>query len=184
MRHLKRGFLIVIIMCSFLVSCFKSNPMERDDLSRFSPTMSEYGVTQSIIPEDFLDKFAYVDGYCCHFCYCKSFEYSISDRALVYIKYDDDIYSEAKSYVFENLELSGEAVETYNGYIFYNNYSGRWSIDYPYKFLRFAYNDSKNALIFIGCYTSNDFDKNIELTASDWGAFLEEYYGDWYDFSQ
>lgn len=178
-------FSVAVLLCVCLSACYTADPFEKRSLDSFSSTWSNYGTTRNIIPEGFIDKFAYTDGYCYHFCFGKSdFSFDISDRALLFFEYDDETYNQAKEYVFANLTLSSEPIEEYNGYIFYDNYAEHFNFDFPYAFLRFAYNDSKNTLIFMGCYTFEDFDKDIEQTSADWGAFLEEYYGEWYDFSQ
>ena len=184
MRFLKHCSLILVVFCLFLTACVQSDPLEKDDLQDFSPTWSNYQVTSNIIPENFINAFDYIDGYCCHFCYGKSFfSLEVSDRALLFFKYDDETYQQAKNYVFESLELSISPVEEYNGYVFYDNYTGSLSNDFPYSFMRFAYNDSNNTLIFIGCYMSIGFDDNIDELSQNWGAFLNEFYGQWYDFS-
>ena len=183
MKFLKIIFLL-IICCVCLGGCFTSDPLERDDLKDFSPMCSNYGVTRDIIPENFIDNFAYTNGYFCYFCYGKSSLFSISDRALLYFEYDNETYYQAKEYVFENLNLSDSPVEEYNEYVFYDNYTGTLPINFPYSFMRVAYNDSNNTLIFIGCYMSSDFDQNIDELSNNWEEFLKRYYNNWYDFSQ
>ena len=189
MKKITWIFLVAICLCICLSACDTDDPFEKKSLDNFSEEWSNYSTTDNIIPEGFINRFAYTDGYCYHFCFGKDFSFAVSDRALLFFEYDDETYNQAKEYVFANLILSSKPVEEYNGYIFYDNYSEQLfneesSYAFPYAFMRFAYNDSKNTLIFIGCFTSHDFDENMKQTSADWGVFLEKYYGEWYDFSQ
>ena len=107
------------------------------------------------------------------------------DKSLLYLKYDSETYSEAKAYTLEQLKLSEQIVDIYNNYYFFENLTSRSTClkdNFPYSFVRFAYNDTNNTLVFIGFYSGSG--EKAKITADDWGGFLEEYYGDWYDFSE
>ncbi len=53
--------------------------------------------------------------------------------------------------------------------------------DYPSWFNMFAYNDQKETLVFMGFYCT-DKDYNIAGKVKNWGAFLDEFYGEFFDF--
>ena len=179
MKKLNQCFWILVVLCVCLSACgisdkLKSDPLERDSLDSFSPMCSDFGIAANIIPENFIENFKYTDGYWCHFIFGKTFFslFSQSERVLLFFEYDDETYFQAKEYVFENLKLSYSPVEKYNNFVFYDNYTDGESYCFPYSFVRFAYNDSKNTLIFIGCYMSRDFDDNIDEVTNDWGLYL------------
>ena len=175
--------LIFVVMCVCLSACDTDYSTERRPPEDFSSSCSDYGVATGMIPEDFISKFPYSNGYFCHYVFSKSFfSSSCSDRALLFMEYDKQTYDQAKEYVFATMDLSDESVETYNEYVFYDNYTAYFGINAPYQFKRFAFNDSKKTLIFIGHYSFQYYDI-LEEYSDDWGAFLNDFYGDWYDFS-
>ena len=184
MRKIIHCVLIITMLCLCLSACDRDYSTEKRSPKDFSQNASELGVTRALIPEEFVEKFTYTDGYYCHYCFSKSFfSSSSSDRALMFLQYDGETYEEAKAYVFANMDLSEESVESYNGYAFYDIYTESFGINAPHQFKRFAFNDSKKTLIFIGHY-SFQYEDILEEYSDDWGAFLNDFYGDWYDFSQ
>ena len=112
--------------------------------------------------------------------------YALDERVLVYIKYDDDTYENAKKYAMENLILSDAPVEEYNGYVFYDNFTNDGNeFKFPYMFNRLAYNDSNNTLIFLGLYCVHyDDDYLFRLYEYEWADLLEVMYEEWYSFSE
>ena len=153
-------------------------------MTDFSPYLSDMGVASDLIPEDFIDSFSYEDGYFCHHIYkrLKNGFIEFSDRILLYARYPEEAYDQAKESVFKNLNVTTDAVAEYNGYVFYDNNSvSSFLNDYPYAFIRFAYHDGKNTLIFLGYYTEKGFDDSLQTKSFE--KILTEYFGDWYDFS-
>ena len=169
--------ILIIMLCILLCSC---TPFEKHGINNYHPANSDVEITIFLPEGDFLNMFEYVEGDYRFYRYEKiAFAVEI-ERAFMYLKYDDEVYPLAKQYVLENNYLSENSVDEYKGYIFYDrNYGERYFK--PSEFRRFAYNDSNNTLLFIGFYEGADYANVSDFP--DWGAFLEEYYGEWYDFS-
>ena len=170
---------LLINLCLGVSAC--DEPYGVSGIENYHPAYSEFSTSDKIMPDDFLNKFEYVSG---DYRYMEenfiSWTEPTVDRSLVWLSYDSFVYADAKQYAMDNMVLSESAVEEYNGYVFYDNYADieRDGFSYPRRFKRFGYNDSKNTLIFIGFYHSDR-----SLSFSEWSAFLEEFYNEWYDFS-
>lgn len=159
-------------------------PSEKYDLTDFDPAISEMSIGYMLIPEDFINLFGYTDGYFHFYVYNTGKKFAIfdtSDRLLLYFKYDSETYEQAKAYVFKNLELSKEVVKEYNEYFFYDVLTDPDAIRVPRSSKMFVCNDNKNTLLFMGWYTTEFFDENIDEKTLD--EIIPEYFGDWYDFS-
>ena len=169
--------IIFIVFCLCLNSCGLSDPYEISGLENYNPHNSEYGTSDGIITDDFINKFDYISG---NYHYVEADNFSlfrpVLDRSIIYLSYDSAVYADAKQYAMNNMSLSDDIVEECNGYVFYDNYVDE-DFSFPRNFKRFAYNDTHNTLIFIGFFTGEDFD------LTDWEEFLEKHYGDWYNFS-
>ena len=174
--------LLVLVFCISFNSCCCPNTYQISGLKNFHPHNSEFGTSDKIIPENFIDKYNYIHG---DYHYIEEgmsiFEHTV-DRSIIYLSYNDAVYLDAKQYAMDNLDLSENVVEEYNGYIFYDNYADDFS--YPHNFKRFAYNDDNNTLIFIGCYISLDLNEEVNEIADNWGTFLDKYYGEYYSFHE
>ena len=76
--------------------------------------------------------------------------------ALLYLKYEEDIYYEAKQEMLEKIKPYNDKFYLYNNYVFYENSN---YIDFsstrrfPKKFTMACYNDENQTLIFIGLYS-------------------------------
>ena len=188
MKKLVTAILIIVCVCLILTSC--NFHYEENGLDNFETSDSSLGICKGLIPDDFIELFPYTDG---NYFFSTSEKTPFSgycDKALIYLKFDDE-YTNAKKYVFESLDLSPEPVAEYNGYYFYDNEtpanlgnSHLSNSNFPLTCNRFAYNDNISTLVFIGFDVGVDLENEVIEVSDDWGAFLEEYYGEWYDFSQ
>ena len=151
---------------------------------------------QSFMNEEreFRDVYDYLDGKIGYF-YSGDFTHPSFEKIFIYIVYDDENYELAKACCFAEgeMSLSEEAVEEYNGFIFYDNYQSfkpeyieKAKSSFPYEFGRFAYNDEKNTLVFMAYYMSKDeeTETKAEQAQNDWSAFLAENFGMWYSFDE
>ena len=190
------AFLILIIVFSLcLCSCsntyYKNKFLEKRNINKFNSNISELGLANHILPDNFFDEFKALDSYFYYFLeedYFTANNFEACDRLLLFFQYDKETYLLAKEFVFEHLKLSGEIVEIYNNYYFYDNItyandSPHLVNNYPYAFVRFCYNDTNNTLIFIGFDSYGEFRQTADNLANDWESFLKEFYGEWYDFS-
>ena len=173
--------------CTFLDFLFYTPTPEelpKRSLDDFSTNISSKGLSSNMIPEGFIDRFAYSEGY---FYYYFSGDLDPDSREILFVffQYDDATYQLAKEYVIEQMPLSDNVVETYNNYCFYDVLGDdRYLIRYPDCFVRFCYNDTNNTLIFLALDAYGEYRETTNELADNWGAFLDEFYGQWYDFSQ
>jgi hypothetical protein len=91
--------------------------------------------------------------------------------------------------MLEEIEPYEDEFFQYNDYYFYENVRGKhaWGDRFPKKFTMACYNDENHALIFIGLYSGAPScleDKYLEDIEGNWEAFVDQYYGAYYDFSQ
>ena len=188
--YAKKIFAILLTLpMLFLSSCGIFN-VENHGLENFSVNDESGSLCSYIIPEGFIDMFPYESGDYHYSSECVTLGIAVCDRAILYFNYDDETYLQAKEYAMEHLDLSSETVASYNNYSFYNNdtpanngVSHLSSEEYPYDFVRFAYNDEKKCLIFLGFSVSMELYDEVDGVSSDWGVFLDKYFSEYYDFS-
>ena len=168
--------------------------LERSGLDEFRAAECTYGLNVNLLPsEDFISEFVYTSG-----------DYQYYDRGLnngwgfvtsiVYLKYEPEIYAEAKMYCTETFILDGDHKFEYNGYSFIENitYFSNTSSDdpesekqknhyYPSKFNMFGFNDEKCTLIFLGYYNGDPKEQDKQLALTDFGAFWELYFSEYHN---
>ena len=190
---MKRIALIILSLIFVLLSSCKPRTFNPEKgLENFSVNDSESSLCCCIMPENFIDNYDYEDGDYYFSSLGFIYKENYIDRVLIYLKYDNKTYLDAKADSTEKLILSDEQIGECNGYKFFLNESpsicacdfldGKY---FPQKFLSFGYNDENNTLVFIGFYVVYpEVEADVaELVADDWPAFLEKYYGEWYFFS-
>ncbi|MCH5179701.1 MAG: hypothetical protein J1F32_00600 [Erysipelotrichales bacterium] len=116
---------------------------------------------------------------------------------ILWLTYENTTYQEAKLFADSHLDLSSTNTFQYNNYYFAENMAhpkhygaGQYThLDengnntfFPIWFTMYCYNDIKNTLIFMGFYCPLE-DGEKEKVTSDWGYFLNTYYGEYYDFN-
>ena len=197
----KTIFVIVVLSLCLLTSCavFQPSPLYVNGLENWRAEESNVGLNQHLFPnEQFITQFTYIDGNYHYNDDCKIFKPSV-ETSLVYLKYDSELYLEAKQYCLDNMNLSKNNIAEYNGYVFVENLSlpeeyeclqNGENLRYPAFFTMFGYHDSLETLVFIGFHSSATtsygrevYDK-IELAKTDFGAFLTEFYLQYYDFNE
>lgn len=143
----------------------------------------------------FFDEYSYIEGG----YYCR--EHSIfghpsrPELSIIYLRYNDSVYLEAKENMLEKIAPYNNKFYEYNNYIFYRN-SNQIALEYdaeeyhkkfPLGRSTYAcYNDENHTLIFLGIYTSHSTldQKYIEDIEGNWMDFIDQYYGEYYDFSK
>ena len=195
MRTYKKtpALLIVILVLSLILSGCKYE-VYIEGIENFSVNDSTVSTNSCILPsDDFIEKFDYTNG---EYFYSDVNEHwllpAYSEQSIVILNYEKDVYEQAKEYCLDTMELSEKNQFDYNGYVFIENIGLAKAWDrledglntrYPNHFNMFAHNDDTNCLVFMGFYSSPDKkDGNIHLAESDWGAFLETYFYQYYDF--
>ena len=179
--------LLVVLLIFTLVSC---SPVQITGLKQWNFTDSSTSLTKYLFPdEDFLSCFEYLDGDYHYFDNCKPWDHL--EVAIAFTEYEDEVYLKAKQYCFDNMLLSEYNRIEYNGYVFvetlelprdYKHLEDGKNTNYPYHMNMFAYNDSLNRLVFLGFYCSVEGEDKADIIKTDFGAFLETYYSEYYDF--
>lgn len=199
----KYGCIIFILICSISLSgCFAlgeqifyydSLPDYIERMSINSPGYSSLSIDHPdyFLPSrTFFKDFEYIEG---EFYFYEESPFNLKTyfpaRSLLVLKYDESIYPEAKEYMLENIPMAGDCFYTYGNYVFYRNKN---FIDdsspsgFPDYFVMACYNDEKQMLCFLGFYIENlkMDDKYAEDIYGNWPSFIDEYYGEYYDFSE
>ena len=195
-------FTIWFILC--IVFAFAGLPVERDyeeGLYLWDPVSRGEGEI-SVEPEikrEFFAAYPYSDGNYHDDEYVSWFGKNVS-RRFVWLTYDDpDVYRGAKQSHMEarlsdrsqlvEREAFGFVIYTYDQFIVHqsNGHHGKGnavvSNSYPQWFYAFGYNDETRTLIFFDfCGYGWREKKYVALGDSDFPAFLDHYYGGWFDW--
>ena len=181
------------LLCIFpAVSCA---PYEKHGLSNYHPMDSNFEITQQFFPtenSDFLDMFDYVWGDYHYYESPLTIIKSPYAKAIAVLKYEQNVYWEAKQYCLDHMYLSSTNIKEYNGYMFSENLAfakendsleDGENTDFPGWFTMMAYNDSLNTLVFIGFYCTYDDDPDAAYAETDFGKFLDIFFSEYYDFN-
>lgn len=197
---------ILLIACVItLTGCY--NDLEETSLNDYIASINKYSVGFSDVEIDlpdfflpnstFIEDYDYIDGV----FYWRADDslrglYTTNVRpeiSLLALKYDENVYIEAKSFMLEKISPIDKELYAYNGYIFYQNpnFIKFWGEGrFPQFFTMASYNDEKHTLLFIGMYSwtfagpSCLEDRFLNDPKGNWEEFIETYYGDIYDFSK
>ena len=183
--------LIVVVAC-ILVSC-NIPPVYENSLDNYITIVEEQNVGNSSLgldrPNQFLPSntffkdYEYLDGGY-HFYYEDGIKLKSSPEVVIlYLKYDENNYFEAKEFTLESIPQNEEEVYYYDDYVFYLN-KRPCGTDGAYNFTMACYNDINHTLIFIGYYDGNPSltEEEIENLDSNWKEFIDKNYGKYYDF--
>ena len=102
---------------------------------------------------------------------------------MVDIHYEQTEYEQAKEYCLKNMSLSDSSILEYNGYTFIQNTAENTNHGFPYWFQMFAYNDNTGTLVFLGIYLDGYSAEDAQEVRNHWGAFVEKYFSDDFDWS-
>ena len=188
-RNTRRIFIIILIL--LLTSCSRQTIYKEgfEALHSYGVSYSSFTLGAYVINADFVDEFAYLDG---NFYYEDTTDVILpggADRALVWLSYDEDIYTQAKerylsAYLMEESSSADQLIFGFQFY-FYNiqRRSGGSIGEFPLWITAFGYNDEERTLVSIGIYCGSTEEKDsVLLAGTDFGAFLEHFYGDWYEW--
>ena len=205
MKKIVSIVLLLIMLCILLTGCGVS---EIKSLDRYKEWVSEttFGFSEVEIdhPKWFLPSYTFLDDYIyiegnfyyystedLHFLIDKDF---MPDRSLLTLKYEADIYLQAKQCVLNNIPVYENKYYNYGNYQFYVNKNFMDTFDYtaparpiPEWCTMVCYNDENNTIGFLGFYKSSYHqlpEKYINDLENNWTSFIDEYYGEYYDFSK
>lgn len=150
-------------------------------LENFRYELSSDGTTETLIPKGFLTRYEYVQGD--FFFYATAvLNRDPMDKTLLYVEYSDTNYKEAKEYIMTEMNLNIAEAKEYNGYTFYLNNDFEPREIFPFQYTMAGYNDEKNRLIFLGMVCAEKSYPDVQYGETDFGLYLEIFFGEWYDF--
>jgi len=206
------SFILVIFMSLSLTSCY--NDLQRNSLDEYIARISKgnegskcgFSSTSIDNPEyflpssSFLNDYKYLEG---TFFWREddpwrgafSADEAFPEIALLTLKYDATTYEDAKQTMLEEMKPYNDKFYYYNEYNFYLNSNNFDIINsgksrFPENFTMACYNDENYTLIFMGLYSGTLAgpscldEKYLEDIEGNWEAFVDQYYGAYYDFSQ
>ena len=197
----KFGICILLSVVLFILSgC--SYVIEYDSLDEYKELIKNskigYSDFELDLPADFLpsdtllDDYEYLEGnyYFYENGLCNGRD-ELPNRTLITLKYDNEKYYQAKECVLKNIPQYGDCFYTYNNYQFYFNrnfMNSHYDEQPPEIFHWFTvacYNDENNMICFLG-FLKIHFkdDKYLNDLDNNWEAFIDEYYGEYFDFSK
>ena len=141
--------LICVILLIQLSSCADKVYYTKSGIENFNYNDSNAALTQSLMPKGFLELYDYVDG---------DYEYGelsylwAREMAIVSVLYDADVYTQAKQYILEHMDIADES-ETYSGYTFAQSVVSKEDIR-----VFVGYCDQARILVFLGTRMSGDYD--------------------------
>ena len=199
------SFILIICMSLSLTSCY--NDLQKNSLEEYVTQVTNSKVGYSSLSIDnpefflpsisFLEKYEYLQGTYVLREY-DSWRHVFDQEtifpciALLALKYDESTYEEAKKTMLEEIKPYEDKFYYYNEYNFYLNSNHFDLVDggktrFPSAFTMACYNDENHTLIFMGCYISLNYcleDEYLEDIEGNWEAFVDQYFGAYYDFSQ
>ena len=199
------SIVLLLIMLSILLAGCRVHTVDSLDrykewVSKVTFGFSDFGTDDPnhVLPScTFLDDYAYLEGHY-HFYETDTFNFLINpdlmpDRSLFVLKYGESVYIQAKQCVLDNIPVYESKYYAYGNYQFYVNKN---FMDYfhsestPPYLLYFCsmvfYNDENSTIGFLGFRESGYQlpEKYINDLESNWTSFIDQYYGEYYDFSK
>ena len=183
------AILLLLGLAVSAVSCGEA--IELRGVENYIPSTCSFGLTSNLFPsEDIISMFGFEEG---DYAY-----YDSGDRnhgyakAFAYFRYPKDEYEVIKSQSLNTVPLMSKQYE-YNGYVFseYLCYSGTDENGvlapqslFPQQFNMVGYNDEERILVFIGYFNGDPESSERALAQTDFGAFLNAAYSEYYNFDK
>lgn len=183
-------FLMIILMFFCFSGCVYE--IRRNSLDEYKALIKRRGFGYSDVESDtpsallpsltFLEDYEYIEG--TYNFYSRStltylFGYTLPERVLITLKYKEDVYQDAKSFMLEQSIVYNNQYYYYDDYCFYQHHASHG------KFNMVGYNDEKRVLLFLGFYNCSEpevAEEYLDDLEGKFKPFLDEYYSEWYDF--
>ena len=205
---MKKVIAIILLLVTLSILLTGCGVVEINSLDRYKEWVSEttFGFSEVEIdhPKWFLPSYTFLDDYIyiegnfyyystedLHFLINKDF---MPDRSLLTLKYEESVYLQAKQCVLDNILVFEDKYYTYGNYQFYVNKNFMDKVNYtapdrplPERCTMVCYNDENNTICFLGFYKRAAYqlsEKYINDLESNWTSFIDQYYGEYYDFSK
>ena len=200
-------FILILLCCTSLVSCNKG--IESNSLDEYISMVNSSKVGNSSANIDdpeyflpsvsFLQDYQYTEGkyYWRQDNYRKGYFgiYVNPEISFLCLQYEETTYYNAKEFMLKEIEPYNNKFYEYNDYIFYENsnfinleaVNQTPESEMPEIFTMACYNDKNHTLIFIGFFSEIFFEleaKYIENIEENWMDFIDQYFGECYDFQQ
>ena len=197
--------IILIAMCGLLfVGCYQD--LEESSLDEYilhiNQNKNGYSSVEIDHPDYFIPSLTFIQDY----NYIDGKYYWSEDDALrglfttnvnpgisfLCLQYEETTYFDAKEFMLKEIKPYDNKFYEYNNYVFYenSNFIELRYRDFPECFTMACYNDVNYTLIFIGFNSSTLAgpscieDKYFENIEENWMDFIDQYFGDCYDFQQ
>lgn len=160
---------------------------EARGLSSYNQNDKRFDLCNYTVPKEWFDAYEYLEG---DYFYISSFylftPVKNGSKALLYFRYDAEIYALARKHLLSLVSVNEPII--INDYTFYeilslkgNSHDSATTFSnqvstLPKNYSLIGYNDELNIIIFIGKID----DKECALPFEE---HIEEYYGEWYNFS-
>ena len=136
------SFVFLFILVAALTSC---HTIGKQGIGEFSPHDSATELTQYLIPEGFLEMFPFIDG---DYDYFDTLTIANAyETAIIYVKYEERIYEQAKAYALTHMEFADNSEVSYKGYCFQQRI---WGYELEVRRCYFAYSDEMQILLAVG----------------------------------
>ena len=172
--------------CRFLTH---TKTIYREGIENYDRSMSEMSLTWCLLPSvDYLEKYPFEDA---NYFYKEDYNpyrfVSHIERTMIVCNYDESVYEEAKAFCLKEMDLSDSNRMEYNGYVYIENTRMTDLAKFPEWFNVVSFNDANHCIIFLGFTESDSFkgyEENMQLAQEDWGTFLVNNFGEFYDFNK
>lgn len=177
---MKKISLLCLVCCVAFTCCScDEQVIVRRGLDSFRRSECSHGLTSYLIPCDLLESHPPLNG---DYYYFDPVAGNGCVKAIMYLKYSEEMYADAKQYCFDNMLLGATRSISFESFTFLDNVS----LDliypqrgYPYRFNLFAYSDSLCTLLFLGYYSSNDAQQiERKLAETAFPEFISLVYSD------
>lgn len=192
-------FLLSIFSIISLTGC---QDLHYDSLDEYRERVERNGLGNSNVEIDdaeyflpsitFMKDYEYIDGNYYYYednLFCELLPGGARPEiSFLYLKYEETVYKEAKSFMLKEIEVYNDEFYIYNDYYFYENsnfIASSHGRNIPHHFTMACYNDEKQILIFLGFYERYPGieDKYHEDIKGNWTSFLDQYYSEYYNFN-
>lgn len=199
MKKIISFFIIILILFCFGLTCCLVD-LEKKSLIDYIAFINKNKIGESIYEIDhpdyflpsltFLQDYNYIEG---DYFWREDDPLKLTGRpsiSFLSLKYEEDVYFNAKQCMLENIKPYNDKFYTYDSYVFYENsnfISLKAERNFPQYFTMACYSDESYTLIFMGAYiTTAHYNSKLEYwenIENNWKSFIDEYYGECYNFS-
>ena len=176
--------ILLIFVCMFGTGCFEYG-LDRSkgvSIDEYDPTLSEFSVANYHLPADFLDTSGYTNG---KFYWDVEVHWGFLeklDKSLMWLSFEQAEYEDAKNRILVDIVPLNHQEKEYNGYHFYIKPLHQTWENMSSWCRMISYNDQKCTLLFMGMWCEETLYPEVEYMSTDFGLYLETFFGDFYDF--